>query len=594
MSTRTRAITLAFIALLLAVAATSVIYGQSDSCRLTLPGDTTVSGEWTEDCDSAVSGRGHARYYTFTLPETAEVTITLSSLDADTYLYLRSEDATSGDFLHENDDHEDSRTVSQIQEILGLGTYTVEATTYESGQTGSFTLDVSGIPTVEIPTATPEPTPGAEESLSQMIDRVRPAVVKISSNQGQGSGAIFKTEGMNGYVITNQHVVENTLEVQVNVGDVDEYTGTVIGIDERRDLAVVRICCGDFPTMDFGDSLNLDVGDTVVAIGYPLDSLQPAAVIGPVRPIVPGVATVTMGIVSAFRYDTYMDADLVQTDTPINSGNSGGPLLTLDGKMVGVNTFGLIFSEGLNYAVSETTVQLRLPDLLAGNSPPQVVDEEPTISLFLLVGPDAGHIHHVPADDRIKLLFTGAPRRRDVAVSAVFTNPYTGSAFGRFDYGFMLRRNGDSNLRFYVRSDGKWTISQRKDGNSHRIAHGETGNLLRVGAGWKNSLGVMVHGDSAAFILNNSPLTNPAGDGFITLETDTGAGWTFIGSEFLNGSGKAGAITVYEDLRVWELITYGVADTADLRMLLSQLHEERSTPSGFATEEHQHQAESPD
>ena len=87
----------------------------------------------------------YARYYSFTLGESSDVTIDLES-DVDTYLYLRAGEAKSGDYLHENDDvNPGSDTDSRIEATLGAGTYTIEATTYADGETGSFTLTVGGL-----------------------------------------------------------------------------------------------------------------------------------------------------------------------------------------------------------------------------------------------------------------------------------------------------------------------------------------------------------------------------------------------------------------------------------------------------------------
>ncbi len=83
------------------------------------------TGRWSSGCDSEVSERDHARFYSFTLAGESEVTITLESDDADTYLYLRSGLSQSGAHLHENDDHNGSTGVSQIQETLSAGTYTI-------------------------------------------------------------------------------------------------------------------------------------------------------------------------------------------------------------------------------------------------------------------------------------------------------------------------------------------------------------------------------------------------------------------------------------------------------------------------------------
>ena len=108
---------------------------------LSLPANG-VSGNWAVDCESSVSGRGYARYYSFTLSQDGEATIDLSS-SVDTYLYLREGSATSGTALHDNDDVESGNTNSQIVAGLGAGTYTIEATTYSEGTTGSFTFGVS-------------------------------------------------------------------------------------------------------------------------------------------------------------------------------------------------------------------------------------------------------------------------------------------------------------------------------------------------------------------------------------------------------------------------------------------------------------------
>ena len=132
----------------------------SDNCSVqTLAGDGTTNGQWAPDCESSVFGRGHARYYTFTLAQESEVTITLESDDADTYLYLRQGDARSGAFLHENDDHEGSLSVSQIQATLPAGIYTIETTTYSAGVTGSFTLTASGLGSAGGGGPSPDPTP---------------------------------------------------------------------------------------------------------------------------------------------------------------------------------------------------------------------------------------------------------------------------------------------------------------------------------------------------------------------------------------------------------------------------------------------------
>ena len=119
--------------------------GPSENCIQAVSTDGTVNGQWASGCDSEARSGSHARYYSFTLDASSEVTVTLESGAANTYLYLRQGDATSGTALYENDDHQGSTSVSQIQETLAAGSYTVEATTYSAGATGTFSLTISGL-----------------------------------------------------------------------------------------------------------------------------------------------------------------------------------------------------------------------------------------------------------------------------------------------------------------------------------------------------------------------------------------------------------------------------------------------------------------
>ena len=140
------------------------------ACVAPLPDDMTVVGNWNTDCTSVVSapsgsGDRYARFYTFTLDAESDVTIDLSS-DEDTFLYLRTGTSTDGSPIHENDDRATGDYDSRIAESLGAGTYTIEATTYAAGTTGSFTLTVTTVPVSDTTTPeppdppTPDPTPG--------------------------------------------------------------------------------------------------------------------------------------------------------------------------------------------------------------------------------------------------------------------------------------------------------------------------------------------------------------------------------------------------------------------------------------------------
>ncbi len=139
---------------------------------------------------------------------------------------------------------------------------------------------------------------------------------------GQGSGVIVSPDG---YIVTNNHVVADAVDVEVILADRRQYKGRVVATDPKTDVAVVKINATNLPTVAWGDSSNLAVGDFVLAIGNPLGLSR----------------TVTFGIVSAVgRADVGVAdfEDFIQTDAPINPGNSGGALVNIKGELVGINT----------------------------------------------------------------------------------------------------------------------------------------------------------------------------------------------------------------------------------------------------------------
>ena len=115
-----------------------------DSCLAALSGDGATTGRWADDCESENRTGSYARYYSFTVEVEAEVTITLES-EIDTWLYLLEGAGRTGAVRYDNDDIDSDNRNSQIKDTLPAGSYTIEATTYKAGETGSFTLTVSGL-----------------------------------------------------------------------------------------------------------------------------------------------------------------------------------------------------------------------------------------------------------------------------------------------------------------------------------------------------------------------------------------------------------------------------------------------------------------
>lgn len=189
-------------------------------------------------------------------------------------------------------------------------------------------------------------------SLQDIYETVIPSVVSISCTGAQGSstgtGVILSTDG---YIVTNCHVVENALNIEVLLTDGRIIQAELIGTDAVSDLAVLHISAENLIPARLGDSSVLRVGDVVVAIGDPLGiELR---------------GTMTDGIVSAINRDMELEGrsmSLIQTNAALNSGNSGGPLINCYGQVIGINTMKMRDTmgtnvEGLGFAIPSITVE---------------------------------------------------------------------------------------------------------------------------------------------------------------------------------------------------------------------------------------------
>ena len=212
-------------------------------------------------------------------------------------------------------------------------------------------------------------------STSEAVDKVKNAVVSVitysdSSNQGlfekeensdsqissEGSGVIYKKEGKYAYLVTNTHVINGAKKVDILLADGNKVPGEVVGSDVYSDIAVVRISADKATAVaEFGDSNQLTVGETAIAIGSPLGTDY--------------ANSVTQGIISSQGRNVKLKADngqnistrALQTDAAINPGNSGGPLINIQGQVIGITSSkisnnGQTSVEGMGFAIPANDV----------------------------------------------------------------------------------------------------------------------------------------------------------------------------------------------------------------------------------------------
>ena len=261
------------------------------------------------------------------------------------------------------------------------------------------------------------------------------------------------------FVVTNEHVIADSDDLTVRVGDATDYSGTLLGFDEAKDLALVWICCSEeFQAVPLGDTATLPPGASAFAMGYPLGIDD---------------ASVTRGIVSRIFDSDLNDVTYIQTDTPLNPGNNGGPLFNLAGEVVGINTSDIrrslsgVSVEGFGFAISSRTVAEELPTLKAPVRTGAVGPVERVIP------------HSQDAVTTVPSGFWGT----DMQMVATFRNPYE-STVASWDYGFRFRATKSDGAHVVgIDSGGHWFHYLDEGGESRRLlAEGPT-PLLNTGTG---------------------------------------------------------------------------------------------------------------
>ena len=194
-------------------------------------------------------------------------------------------------------------------------------------------------------------------SIADLVAQVEPAVASISvesvnrgifydfTDEGAGSGIIVRSDG---YVVTNYHVIQDVVGIRVHLPDGETYDAEIVGGDVITDIAILKIEPEySLPVIEWGDSDDTRVGDWVVAVGNAL--------------ALKGGPTVTLGIISAQGRTVKTEREplygMIQTDAAINDGNSGGPLVNMDGQVIGISTAILRQAQGIGFAISSETAR---------------------------------------------------------------------------------------------------------------------------------------------------------------------------------------------------------------------------------------------
>ena len=190
------------------------------------------------------------------------------------------------------------------------------------------------------------------EIIVAAVDNVKNAVVKVDrysevagkeKNTGSGSGFVFSSDGL---ILTNAHVIDGSHKIVVTLLDGGEFTAELTGIDRDTDLAIIKIYGSGYSFAKLGESVDLRIGQLVIAIGNPL-GYQHSVSVG-----------VLSGIGRTMRTpDGHLIDHILQSDTAMNPGNSGGPLIDTDGNVIGINTAIIPFAQGLSFSIGIDTAK---------------------------------------------------------------------------------------------------------------------------------------------------------------------------------------------------------------------------------------------
>lgn len=268
-------------------------------------------------------------------------------------------------------------------------------------------------PLPSLPLAQPPHLAGDASPVVTVAKQVGPAVVGITALSGQdildkssirqGSGIIL--DGANGYIVTNNHVIAGAGRITVSLDREQVFPAEVVGRDARSDLAVLRIKATNLPTARLGDSSQVQVGETVVAIGNPLGREF--------------ARSVTVGVISALNREITVGGEegrqinlrVLQTDAPINPGNSGGALVNMRGEVIGINSVKIATTgvEGMGFAIPINDARPIIDQLIS-----QGYVSRPFLGVYNLkeITPEMAGWYNIPAGLFVGGVIPGSPAAR--------------------------------------------------------------------------------------------------------------------------------------------------------------------------------------
>ena len=285
----------------------------------------------------------------------------------------------------------------------------------------------------------PSPTPTNQQTLVVTATTVRPSVVKIQTLLNVGSGVIIETSADGeALVLTAHQVVEDGTAIAVLVNDAALHTGEIAGVDEVRNLALVRICCSqDFLAAPLGGAIAPPAGDTVFAMGYSLGENR---------------ASVAETEVAGIEFDSSTLRWLVRTRSPVDPDQLGGPLFTLDGRITGVNISEPGSPASSGFAVSAATVLEDLPFLKVGRTAPLPSSPSPTATPVPIPQPLTQSVTEFGLGDLIRLGDLVAVvlgwREPDLPVHI---RPNPGKRYVAVDLALVNAGDRDVSRLFYIR-----------------------------------------------------------------------------------------------------------------------------------------------